>query len=89
MHIDTLIAAYTRAQAFAVAAESVEQAKLDLDNAYRQWKRRQGISTLIAKGDAAWCAMMDATKPEYRELTNAKARERRAKKKLLAAVEEV
>lgn len=89
MQIDTLIATYTRAQAFAVAAESVEQAKYELDNAYCQWKRRHGISTLIANGDVAWCAMMDATKPEYRELANAKARERWAQKKLLAAVEEV
>ncbi|MEG0052866.1 MAG: hypothetical protein RR928_16295 [Comamonas sp.] len=86
-HIDALITAYTRAKAFAAAAESVELAKLDLDDAYRQWKRRNGINFTIAKGGASWNAMMLATAPSYRALTNAKARERRAKKKLLQAVE--
>ena len=84
-----MIAIYSRAQAFAVATESVELAKYNLDNAYRDWKRRNGINHLILKGGASGNAMMLATKPQYRAVLNAKARKRRAEKKLLQAVEVV
>ena len=79
----------SRAKTFAAAAESVKLAKADLDAVYGFWKKGSGIEHFIEKDSAEWVQMMIATKPFYRALVNAKARERRAKQKLLEAVEVV
>lgn len=81
-----LLATHTCAMAFAMAVSEVEDAKADLDDAYRQWKIRHSLD-FVEKNSAAWQAMMLATEAHYRALLNAKARKRRAEKKLLQAVE--
>ena len=84
-----LMTTYTRAQAYAAAVEDVANARYELNEAYARWREFQRINFIIEKGSPAWVGMMLATKPYYRDLVNAKARERRAKQKLLEAVEVV
>lgn len=87
-HINALIAAYTCAQAYATAAADVKHFKQVLDGGYLAWRKETGNHDFLKRGSDDWNAMMIATEAEYRDLTNAKARERRAKAKLLTAVME-
>ena len=88
--IDRLIVAcktYQSAKAFAAAVEAVELAKIYLDEAYRNWKEQNQVADFVGRDSDTWKAMMLATEGQYRALVNAKARKRRAEKKLLQAVE--
>lgn len=71
------------------AADTAQHRKL-LASGYTAWRTGSGnLSTHIARNDANWQAMMQATADEYRLLQNAKGRERRAKIKLLALADEM
>ena len=75
------------AQAYAAAVTDTAHYQQVLSAGYDAWREETGNRELIERGSEAWQAMMAATKAEYRYLQNAKGRERRAQKKLLAAVE--
>lgn len=88
MHIDALIATYTRAQAYASAVADVKHFQNVLSGGYLAWRVETGNNEIFKRGSDGWNAMMIATEVEYRYLVNAKARERRAKQKLLAILKE-
>ena len=69
--------------AFAKAADDVTVCKSELKDAYYAWRSATGTREYIRRGSVEWNAMMVATAGEYQQLLNAKARERRAKRKLL------
>ena len=76
------------AQAYAAAVADTAHYQQVLSAGYDAWREESGNQyTDIDRGSKEWNAMMAATKPEYRYLQNAKSRERRAHKNLLAAVE--
>lgn len=85
--LEKLVKVNSKALAYAAAVESVKLAKADLDAVYGFWKVGSGIDYFIEKDSAEWDEMMLDTKPFYRALVNAKARERRAKLALLKSVE--
>ena len=73
---------------FARAAEDAAHCKLVLQGGYLAWRAGTcNEHTDIERGSKEWDAMMQATKSEYRDLQTAKARERRAKVKLLMMAE--
>ena len=85
-----LLAIAQAAVKFARAAADVVQRKEQLTDAYFDWRdsnNKFGIH--FTRGDDNWIGMMTATGEEYRQLQNAKGRERRAKAKLLALAGEV
>lgn len=81
-----LLNTHTAAQAFAAAAEAVKTAESELDYAYDTWKRQNRVHDFVERGSVTWKSMMLGTEIYYRALVNAKARKRRAEKKLIAAV---
>ncbi|MDR3005229.1 MAG: hypothetical protein LBV14_13465 [Acidovorax sp.] len=74
---------------FARAAKGAKHCQTVLDCAYDDWRENTGNHEFIERGSKKWNAMMEATKPEYRDLQSAKSRERRAKAKLLALANKV
>lgn len=84
--IDKIAAVCIAAKTFAAAAEAVQVAQSELDYAYTTWKHQNRVTDFVERGTATWKAMMLGTEPYYRNLLNAKARKRRAEKKLIAAV---
>ena len=58
-----------------------------LKGAYQYWRAVNNKHDFIECGSDDWKAMMAYTADEYRHLQNAKARKRRAEKKLLQTVE--
>lgn len=74
------------AKAFAAAAEAVKTAESELDHAYTSWKHRNHVTDFVERGSVTWKSMMLGTATYYQALQNAKARKRRAEKKLIAAV---
>lgn len=85
--ITKIAAICTAAQKYANAVADTVHYQQVLSGGYDAWREETGNFEHIAKGSLAWQAMMAATESEYRDLTNAKGRERRAKKALLKAVE--
>ena len=83
--IDLLKVAAAAAK-FAQAVRGVGEAKRALNEGYHAWRKTSDDWEHVAKGTPQWDSMMDFTAGQYRELQNAKARERRAKAALLAAV---
>ena len=79
-----LLALAQAAIKFAQAATDTTQHRERLDSAYFDWRKDSGnLGTHIVRNDANWVLMMTATADQYRQLQNAKGRERRAKTKLL------
>lgn len=72
----------------AAAINRVQQAKTSIDRAYLDWKHSQGLG-FVERNSPAWKAMMVATSPQYMELQAAKSQERRWRKKLVQAAQEV
>lgn len=72
----------------AAAIGRVEQAKATIDHAYFDWKHSQGLG-FVERHSPEWMAMMAATSPQYMELQAAKSQERRWRKKLVQAAQEV
>lgn len=68
---------------YAEAAEHTARCKEALRDAYREFRHQTNPGEYLEKNSPQWAAMMVATAPEYRELESAKARERRARAKLL------
>ena len=82
--IDVLALA-TAAIKFAHASADTAAHREQLTNAYFDWREQSGtLGTHITRGDENWVEMMTATNEEFRLWTNAKSREHRAKKKLIA-----
>ena len=80
-----LLALAQAAIKFSQAAAAVIHHQQALNDAYYAWRSansKWGIH--ITRDDENWNAMMVSTAEEYRQLQNAKGRERRAKAKLLA-----
>lgn len=83
--IDLLKVAAAAAK-FAQTVGDVGEARQALNEGYHAWRKASDDWEHVAKGTPEWDSMMDFTAGRYRELQNAKARERRAKTALLAAV---
>ncbi|WP_370679401.1 hypothetical protein [Comamonas sp. GB3 AK4-5] len=87
IYVSTLVKVCEQAANYVEAVKKAKSAKLRLQEAYIQWRSQTGNQhTDIDRNSREWIAMMGATKPEYRALLSAKARERRAQAKLLRAV---
>lgn len=71
------------------AACDTAKHKKQLHNAYLQWRCTTDTHEFIARNSPEWMAMMQATSEQYRQLRNAKSREYRAQKKLLAIAAKV
>ncbi|GEM_PF-6141783 len=84
--IEKIAAVCIEAKTFAAAAQAVRVAESELDYAYDTWKHQNRITDFVERGSVTWKAMMLGTEVYYRALVNAKARKRRAEKKLIAAV---
>lgn len=87
MEIQRLLNIANCAEKYADAVNETKLAQQALTDAYYLWREDTGVADFIERGSPEWEAMMTATAQEHRELLAAKARERRAKIKLLAAVE--
>ena len=79
-----LLALAQAAIKFSQAAAAAKHQQQALNDAYYAWREATGVTVLIERDDENWNAMMVSTAEEYRQLQNAKGRERRAKAKLLA-----
>lgn len=79
-----LIAVAQAAIKFSQAAADVMHRQEQLTAAYGAWHTASGVTELIGRDDVNWRLMMASTADEYRLLRNAKSREGRTKKKLLA-----
>jgi hypothetical protein len=85
-----LLALAQAAVKFSQATADVTHHRELLDVAYHAWRKSTGnLTTRIARDDANWNAMLQATADEFRLLQNARGRERRAKAKLLALADGV
>ncbi|MBS0508995.1 MAG: hypothetical protein JSR53_16600 [Proteobacteria bacterium] len=73
-------AAIAYAQAVAVTGHCKDVLKAG----FLAWRTEADNHECIKRGSVEWAAMMAATADEYRRLRNAKSREYRAQKKLLA-----
>ena len=71
---------------YAQAVSDTQHCKDVLKGGYHAWRTEADNHEYIKRGSVEWAAMMDATAEEYRQLRNAKSRERRAQQKLLALV---
>ncbi len=78
---------------FALAQAAIQYAQAVADTAhckdmlkagYLAWRTDSENLEYIKRASVEWNAMMAATAEEYRQLRNAKSRERRAQQKLLA-----
>lgn len=70
---------------FADAIHERKQAQSALDQAYRRWKRENGIG-YVERGSVAWDSMMAGTAPDYAEVVRAKRRERYHRDRLVTLV---
>lgn len=71
--------------AYAQAVVDTGHCKDVLKAGYLAWRTEsENYDEYIKRGSVEWAAMMAATADEYRHLRNAKSREYRAQKKLLA-----
>jgi hypothetical protein len=85
-----LLALAQSAVKFSQAAADVTYHRELLDSGYHAWRKSTGnLAVHIARDDANWRAMMQATAEEFQLLQNAKGRERRAKAKLLALADDM
>ena len=84
-----LLALAQAAIKLAQAARDVTHCQHALTDSYFVWRKANGVYETIERDDENWLAMMEATADEYRQLQNAKGRERRAKTKLLKLTSEV
>ena len=85
--LKSLMTTHTCAKEYAITVASVEYCKALLDGAYQYWRDINAMHDFIERGSDEWKDMMAYTAEQYRDLQNAKARKRRAEKKLLQAVE--
>ena len=70
---------------YAQAGADTGHCKDVLEAGYLAWRAEaENYDEYIKRGSVEWAAMMAATADEYRHLRNAKSREYRAQKKLLA-----
>ena len=83
VRISTLMTAAERAYMYAQAVKATAQCQQALTDAYGNWREETGNHERIERGSTQWETMMEATARQYRQLQNAKARERRAKKRLV------
>ena len=70
--------------AYAQAVADTAHCKDVLKAGYLAWRTEAGNHEYIERASVQWRSMMAATAEEYRHLRNAKSREYRAQKKLLA-----
>lgn len=71
---------------FAEAVNNRKKAQSDLDAAYRNWKRVNGIDYFIERNSYVWEMMLADTAGEYTEVVKAKRRERYRRDRLVELV---
>ena len=86
-HLDLLHLAQA-AIAYAQAVADTAHCKDVLKAGYLAWRTEAGNHEYIERASVQWRSMMAATAEEYRHLRNAKSREYRAQKKLLALAQQ-
>ena len=83
-----IIALAQAAIAYAQAVADTGHCKDVLKAGYLAWRTEAGNHDYIERTSVQWRLMLTATADEYRQLRNAKCREYRAQKKLLALAQQ-
>ncbi|SDM52703.1 hypothetical protein SAMN05428957_10771 [Oryzisolibacter propanilivorax] len=78
-----LLAIAQAAARYSAAVVDTRQRQQDLSDGYAAWRQRMGHFDDIERASPAWHAMLAATAEQYRQLQNARGRQRRAQARLL------
>lgn len=80
--IDLLAIAQAAVQ-YADAVSDRRQRQQELTDGYAAWRERTGQFDKVQRDSPAWREMLAATAEQYRQLQNARSRQRRAQARLL------